>query len=305
MTPFAGSAIFTGTGEYAVPSLRSLSDIIAVSAVVTNTKDNPIAIAASDLGIQIFCPKEIQDIENDIQKLVPTVMIVGHYGQIIPKKILDIPSLGSLNIHPSLLPRHRGPAPVPNTILARDTITGTTIIRMDAKMDHGPILAQREVGLDGTEYADELLKKLWDISADLLHQTLPTYLQGKIEPRAQDETRATTHGFLHRDDGKIESAMTAEEAFRKHRAYRPWPGTWMSATRKGSIIRIKFIDMEIVDSLPPLGMKSGTFFWRAEQLRLCLASGVLHIKKLKVEGGREVTGEEFYHGYRDLVTVVK
>ena len=155
--------------------------------------------------------------------------MLADYGRLIPPAVLDLPRHGALNLHPSLLPRHRGAVPVPAAILAGDATTGVTLMRMDAGLDTGPILAQRSVDLDGTEVAPALEARLAALAADLLEETLPDWLAGTLQARPQPVEGATLTRPLRRADGWLDPARPAVELERQVRAYQPWPGSFVEA----------------------------------------------------------------------------
>jgi methionyl-tRNA formyltransferase len=236
------SIVFIGTPAFAVPSLyRLAADGHQISAVVTQPDKragrgrkptiSPVAIAATELQIPILKPVSLRDADavNSISELQPKAIATVAYGQILRRDVLDIPPLGVLNVHPSLLPRWRGPSPVPAAILAGDSVTGVTIMLMDTGMDTGPILSQTEHQIEDTDTAGSLLEKLAVVGADLLSQTLTTVLAGEIEPQPQDESAATTCSLLRKEDGVIDWSRSAERIWRQVRAYNPWPGAFTSS----------------------------------------------------------------------------
>jgi methionyl-tRNA formyltransferase len=171
-----------------------------------------------------------------LRELSPKVMVVVAYGQILRKAVLDIPLRGVLNVHPSLLPRWRGPSPIPAAILAGDAITGVSIMLMDAGMDSGPVLTQSRVPIGEQDTAGSLSQRLAEIGADLLAETLPRWLAGEIEPQTQVSSQATTCPLLRKEDGAIDWELSATDIWRCVRAYDPWPGAF--TTLDGDIFHI-------------------------------------------------------------------
>jgi methionyl-tRNA formyltransferase len=165
-----------------------------------------------------------------IAELEPEVGVLADFGRIVPPAVLDGVPRGILNVHPSLLPRHRGAAPVAGAILAGDTTTGVTIIRMDAGVDTGPIVASAAWSLRGDETAPELEQRAGERGAALLAAVLGPWLAGEIEPAAQDETSATLTRPFRREDGRLDPHASAVELERRVRALQPWPGTWLDTT---------------------------------------------------------------------------
>lgn len=234
--------VFLGTPAFAVPSLRRLvGDGYEISAVITQP-DRPagrgrasrppaLKAAALDLGLPVWQPPSLRDPEAvaRLRDLAPEVMVAAAYGQILRQEVLDIPPRGVVNVHPSLLPRWRGASPVPAAILAGDSYTGVTIILMDAGMDSGPILAQREIPIGPNDTAGSLTEALAEAGASLLSETLPRWLAGQIQPRPQDEATATTCPLLRKEDGALDWHLAAVELWRRVRAYNPWPGAFTYA----------------------------------------------------------------------------
>lgn len=217
-------------------------------------------------------PVAINDFKK-IKKLKPDLVVVASYGKIFPKEILKIPQYGCLNVHASLLPKYRGPSPVQTAILNGDKETGVTIFLMDEKIDQGPILAQREWEIANSKINyRELLKKLANLGAKLLVETLPKWIAGKIKPNPQDDLRASYTKLLKREDGKIDWTKPAQEIERQVRAFHPWPGAF--TFHKGK--RIKILEADISKN------------------------NKLVIKKLQPEGKKPMTAEEFKRGHRDF-----
>jgi methionyl-tRNA formyltransferase len=191
----------------------------------------PVKKAAVELGLEVWQPEKIRDsvVVERLRSLNPDVMVVVAYGQIIPRSILEIPRLGIVNVHASLLPRHRGAAPVAHAILAGDEETGVTIMRMDEQLDHGPILKVRSTPIDDREDAVALTARLAEMGAELLVETL----EG-LEDRAavdQDHAAATVAPRLRKEDGDLEWASGAREIDRRVRALQPWPGVTVPTSR--------------------------------------------------------------------------
>jgi methionyl-tRNA formyltransferase len=194
----------------------------------------PVKVAALKLGLEVFQPERIRDPETveRLRPLQPDLLVVVAYGQIIPRSVLGIPKLGAVNVHASLLPRHRGAAPVAGAILAGDSETGVTIMRMDEQLDHGPILAMRSVEIGTHEDAVALTSRLAVLGAELLVETL-----GHLEERKaveQNHGAATVARRLSREDGELEWDMAALEIDRHVRALQPWPGVTLP-TKNGRV----------------------------------------------------------------------
>jgi methionyl-tRNA formyltransferase len=170
------------------------------------------------------------DAVGQVAELRPELLVLADYGQIVPSAMLDLPAYGALNLHPSLLPLHRGATPIPAAILAGDAETGVTLMRMDAGLDSGPVVAQWRAALSGHETAPDLEAALADLGARLLVATLPNWLAGEIQPEVQDERAATMTKPLRRADGRLDPSKTAAQLERQVRAYQPWPGSFLETT---------------------------------------------------------------------------
>jgi SsrA-binding protein len=191
----------------------------------------PVKLAAQQLGLEVYQPERIRAPESveRLKRLSPDVLVVVAYGQIIPPSVLSIPKLGAVNVHGSLLPRHRGAAPVAHAILAGDRETGVTIMRMDEQLDHGPTLATRKTVIDPAEDAVKLTARLAEIGAELLVGTLARI--ESIKAVEQDHSRATLAPRLRREDGELEWEIGALELDRRVRALQPWPGVTLPTYR--------------------------------------------------------------------------
>jgi methionyl-tRNA formyltransferase len=236
--------VFAGTAAFAVPSLKALVDAGHDIQLVITQPDKPghrlkmtppaVKLAARELSLDVDQPARIRDPEaaERIQQLQPDLLVVVAYGQIIPRSVLEIPKLGAINVHASLLPRHRGAAPVAAAILAGDSETGVTIMRMDEQLDHGPILAMRSTRIGPHEDAVALTSRLAVLGAGLLVETLEHLEEsGAVE---QDHAAATVARRLSREDGELEWEIGAPEIDRRVRALQPWPGVTLP-TKKGRV----------------------------------------------------------------------
>lgn len=231
--------VFMGTPSFAVPSLRLLADQgYRIAAIYTQPdrpagrgrrpKPPPVKLAAQELGLPVRQPPTLRDPEAlaELASLRPQVIVVVAYGQLLRQEVLDIPPRGVLNIHPSLLPRHRGTSPIPTAILAADDRTGVTVMLMDPGMDSGPILAQRSLSIEPSDTTASLTDKLSRLAADLLAETLPRWLNGDIQPQPQDDSQATKAPLLRKEHGAIDWSLPAVHIWRQVRAYNPWPGAF-------------------------------------------------------------------------------
>lgn len=203
---------------------------------------SPVERTAVEYGIPVITPEHLD--RGTVQLIKATqadAYIVAAYGKLIPSDLLKAPRLGVINLHPSLLPRHRGPSPVSTTILEGDEFTGVSIMLLDEGMDTGPILAQSDpVPVTDCIRADELTETLFEIGADMLPDVLEQMSNGKIMPVPQDAERATVTKLIKKSDGKIDWTLPADKIARMNRAYHPWPGTFTFWNE----VNLKIIDIE-------------------------------------------------------------
>ena len=305
MTPAAGvPTIFFGSGSFAVPILEALlaapeTDIVAVvsapdrpvgrKAAVTPV---PVAARARELGLTLLQPERIREpsAAAALAALRPALGVLADYGQIVPSSVLDLPPSGILNVHPSLLPSHRGASPIPAAILAGERETGVTLIRMDAGLDTGPIVAATRWPLTGDETAPELEARAAAAGAALVAATLGPWLRGEIAAREQPAEGVTLTRPLRREDGRLDPSRTAEELERQVRAFQPWPGTFVE-TEAGRI-KVLRAAVEPANGGPAV---PGTF-GPGPGLRLRTADGDLVLLEVQPAGGRPMTGEELVLG---------
>ena len=224
-----------------MPSLRALHEAGHDIVLVITQPDrpghrmkvtpSPVKVAAQELGLPMLQPEKIRDpaVIAQLRELKPDLMVVVAYGQIIPRDVLTIPAKGVVNVHASLLPRHRGAAPIARAILAGDDETGVTIMKMDEQLDHGPVLAARRTAIGSREDAVGLTKRLAEMGAKLLVETL-----GRLDDIAaveQDHALATLAPRLRKEDGELEVGMDAHDMDRRVRALQPWPGATLATAR--------------------------------------------------------------------------
>jgi methionyl-tRNA formyltransferase len=230
------------------------------------------------------------------------LVIVAAYGNLIPKEILDTLPNKFVNIHPSLLPKYRGPSPIANTILNDDKKTGVTIMLMDEKMDHGPLISQREFRISNFEFkngrgkptSEELQKILAELGAELLTETIADYLSGKIKPREQDHKEATYTKLLKREDGRIDWKKPAEYIERQQRAFTPWPGIYTYFNGK----RLKILSLEIQKNT---SAKSGEVIKRNSVFAVQTRKNLIVPRQVQIEGGVVQTAEEFLRGHPQIL----
>ena len=233
-----GRLAFIGTGAFGVPLLERLPDLADDLLVISqpdrpagrgmHDRPSPVSAWARGAGLRVETPRRLRSEEGRalLRDWAPDGLLLVAYGQLVPDDLLQVGSRQPLNVHPSLLPRHRGAAPVASTILAGDTVGGVTLMVMEARLDAGPIVAQWSVPLTGRETTPELEARLARLASDAVPAELETWAAGVIAPRPQDEARATLIRPFVRDDGLIDWRRSAIELDRQVRALQPWPGAW-------------------------------------------------------------------------------
>ncbi len=303
--------VFFGSGGFALPILDALlaaPDLELVGVVSAPDRPvgrrhelspTPVVARALALGLPVLRPTRIraESALAELAALRPTLGVLADYGRIVPQAILDLPAHGILNIHPSLLPRHRGATPIPGTILAGDASGGVTVIRMDAGLDTGPIVASESWPLDGTETAPELEARAAEAGARLLARSLPGWLDGSLGTRPQGEAGATLTRPLRRDDGRLDPGRPTEELARQVRAYQGWPGSFIE-TGAGRLT-VWQAKAEVVGR----GGAPGRPIDPSARLReheglpaLATSDGLLVLEEVQPAGGRRMTGQAFLRG---------
>ncbi len=301
--------IFIGTPEFAAIILEKLikSGYFPIAVVTGPDKPSgrkqilvpsPVKVLAEKNKIPIFQPEKIINLKSEIKNLDPDLIILAAYGQIIPKDILDIPRYGALNIHPSLLPKYRGPSPIQTTILNGDSKTGVTIILMDEKIDHGPILGQKKIIINKIDSV-ELTKILAELGGDLLIEILPKYLKGEIKPKPQNHSQATYTKFIKKEDGRINWQKSAEEIERMIRAYYPWPSVFTKI--KNKILKIFKVKILKINHKKEPGT---VFLTEKKELAVACGQDALVLEEVQFEGKKRITAQEFINGYPWIINFI-
>jgi methionyl-tRNA formyltransferase len=304
--------VFFGSGAFGVEPLLRLAglDEVELVGVVTapprpagrKREPRPTAVdsAARQLGVQnVLRPERLRDPEavSSVLGVDPTLAVLADYGLIVPPPILGLRH-GALNLHPSLLPRHRGASPIAAAILAGDRETGVTLFRMDAGLDSGPIVATARLALDGTEVAPELEAALAEVAADLVAEALPAWLRGELSPTNQDDTQATMTRPLRRADGRLDPEKAAIDLERQVRAYQPWPGSFLD-TPAGRLVVWR---ADVVRGDPNgAAVPPGRLVGHERGLALTTATDRLVLLEVQPAGGRRMTGQEFVRGRPSIV----
>ena len=304
--------IFIGTPDFSVPTLEALiaDERFNIAAVITAPDapigrkqiltPPPVKVVAKKYDLQILQPTNIKSLPlahwERGRGVRADVIIVIAYGQIIPPDILAMPKYGCLNLHASLLPKHRGASPIQSAIAAGDKTSGVTLMKMDSGLDTGPIIAQTKLNIATDETGESLHDKLARLSAKTLLQYLPGYLTGKLTPQPQAENQATYAPKLTRQSGRIDWRKPAEEIERLVRAYYPWPGTWTKWQEK--ILKIIEVDKNILKINKD---KVGQIFLHNGRPAIQCGHSSLIINRLQLAGKQVVTGQEFISGYEQKI----
>lgn len=305
--------LFFGSGSFALPMLERLADpaLVALVAVVTaaprpagrhrELRATPVGEAAGLRGIPVLAPATLRDeaAVAELRDLAPELIVLADYGRLIPPVVLGLPRLGALNLHPSLLPRHRGAAPIPAAILAADQRTGVTLMLMDEGLDSGPIVAQRPVALDGAETTPELETFLAQVAAELLTVSLPAWLAGELEPRPQGEEGASLTRPLHRADGRLDASRPAHELERQVRAYQPWPGSWIEWHGERLVVwHASVVELPEVGPGAARSPDPGAIVAMAGAPVLVTADAGLRLDEVQPAGRRRMEGSAYLRGRR-------
>jgi methionyl-tRNA formyltransferase len=300
--------VFMGTADLACASLTALlhwpgCQVIAVVSQPDKPKGRdlqlvptPVKLVAQAAGIPVLQPAKarLPEFLEQLRQLAPDLIVVAAYGQILPQALLDIPRLGCLNVHTSLLPRHRGAAPIQWAIAEGDAVTGVTIMKMDAGLDTGPTLATVETTIQPEDTGQSLHDRLANLGGELLVKTIPDYAAGRIVPRPQPAEGGTYARKVTKDDGRIDWSLPATTIWNRIRAFTPWPGAFTRLPAGEESVLLK-----IFRTTP--GQTSGTpgVILSADEQGIVVACGAgsLRIGELQREGGRRLAVGEFLRGF--------
>jgi methionyl-tRNA formyltransferase len=305
--------VFCGTPQFAVPTLKHLiaQPDFEIAAVITQpdrprgrgqeVSFSPVKEIATAAGIPVHQPEKIRapDVQEFLQRLAPEAIVIIAYGQIIPARLLPIPKLGWINLHASLLPKYRGAAPINWAIVNGETKTGVTSMRIDAGMDTGEMLLQKEIEIGATETAPELATRMSEIGAPLMVETLRGLASGTLVPRAQDNALASMAPMLKKEDGRIDWSRPAEEIFNRIRGFAPWPGAYTSFRGQTCHIWAEPASKELSEqharSGKP-GVPGSLLVSKREVTIVCGGTTYLRLERVKQEGRKQVSAAEFVNG---------
>ena len=300
--------VFCGTPAFAVPTLKlALRAGYDVRLVLTQPDRPvgrtqvltapPVKITAMEAGIPVLQPEKIRkndELRGELEAIRPDVILVVAYGRIIPKWMLDLPRLGNLNLHASLLPRYRGAAPIQWAIANGEPATGATTMRLDEGLDTGDILLQREMPLAPSMTSEDVFPLLAEMGADLMMETLRELDAGQLAPRPQDHARATLAPILTREDGRIDFSRPAMTVYNRWRGFQPWPGAWtMLGGKKLAIHRMLPTELRGTRAHQPgaVAVEQGTLF------AACGDGTWIELVEVQPEGKRRMSAGEFLRGH--------
>lgn len=299
--------VFFGTAELACASLKSLrtgSDFQIVAVVTQPDKPkgrdlkvqpSPVKMVAQEFQLPLLQPLKARDpaFIEEVRALQPDLFVVAAYGQILSQTLLDIPKYGALNVHTSLLPRHRGAAPIQWAILSADEETGVTIMKMDAGLDTGPIVAQERTPILSQDNSQTLHDRLASMGADLLVRTIPAFLSGEVQPQPQPAEGSSYARKISKEDGLLDWKQPAAVLWNKVRAFTPWPGAFTFQTSHSQQRLLKIWAAAPVESSGTPGQ-----VLQADKTGIVVACGcgALRIETLQREGGKRVSAAQFLAG---------
>lgn len=300
--------VFCGTPQFAVPSLRALLESGFDVSLVVSQPDRPsgrgmqvvptpVKQVAVERGIEVTQPEKIKnnsEFRAQLEKVSPDAIVVVAYGRIIPEWMIKLPLLGNINAHASLLPKYRGAAPIQWAIAMGETVTGVTMIRIDAGLDTGDMFLRREVPIAGDDTAVTLAPKLAQVGADLLVETLRGLEAGTLKPVPQDGSKATLAPILVKEDGQINFQRTASTIWNRLRGFQPWPGAYTT-------FRGKQLNVTSARPLPSGSAILDPGAVRSDCGQLFVGCGqltTLEILEVQPEGKKRMSAKDFVNGHR-------
>jgi methionyl-tRNA formyltransferase len=296
------TVVFMGSPDFSLPTLRSLANAYDMAGVITQPdrasgrgrepKAPPVKTLALELGIPVMQPEKLRQpgAMEQLRAWNPELIVVAAFGQILRKDVLDLPRHGCINVHASLLPRWRGAAPINAAILHGDEETGVTIMQMDVGLDTGPMLSRRSIRLTRDDTAGSVFEKLSHLGADLLMETLPDYLSGKLTPTPQPEEGVTYAPMIKKEQGRLDFTRDANELERLIRAFNPWPGAFMDFN--GTLLKVHRARVEAGQAA------AGQRLVVQEQPAVGAGSGILVLEEVQPAGKKPMSGKAFLAGAR-------
>jgi methionyl-tRNA formyltransferase len=297
-------AVFMGTPEFAVPCLSALSEVADVVLVVTqpdkpqgrglSLTPPPVKLRAADLGLPVFQPDKARDgrLRDALREARAELALVVAYGKILPRDVLDAPRLGCVNVHASLLPRHRGAAPIQWAIVEGDAETGVCLMQMDEGMDTGAVLERRVVPIEPSETGGELFARLSTLSAELVREAIPRFVAGELTPVPQASEGVTHARMIRKEDAAIDFAVSAQAVHDRVRGFQPWPSAYTALGGE----RIKVHRTHVVQRSGQHGLPGSVIAAGPDGIAVACAAGVVAIDELQLEGKKRVTAAQFCAG---------
>jgi methionyl-tRNA formyltransferase len=306
--------VFCGTPQFAVPTLQALINADAgfrVRLVVTQpdrpsgrgmeVAAPPVKQLAQRLGLEVTQPEKIKnnlEFRARLEEIRPEAIVVVGYGRIIPQWMIDLPPLGNINLHGSLLPKYRGAAPVQWAIASGETVTGVSTMRIDAGLDTGDILLQREMPIAPEDMAETLAPRLAEMGVPLMVETLAGLKAGTITPRKQDNAQATLAPILKKEDGLIDFRRSAREIWNRLRGFQPWPGAHTTFRGKNlNVWAAKLVEESGVGSQGSAVAPGELSVDKDRLFVVCGARTVLELLTVQPEGKKRMAARDFIHGY--------
>ena len=298
------SLVFCGTPRFAVPTLEALVHAgFPVRLVVTQPDkprgrglvltSSPVKQSALSLNLPITQPESIKnnaDFRSQLASINPDAIIVVGYGRIIPQWMINLPRLGNINLHASLLPKYRGAAPIQWAIAHGETMTGVTTMRIDAGLDTGDILLQKEMSIGANDTAETLAPALAASGSELIVETLRCLQADKIEGRPQNNAHTTTAPILKKDDGRIDFRLSAQKIRNRMRGFQPWPGVFTSFRGKNLHIWNAMLSQRLLGA--------GELLAEGDHLFVGCGEDALEVLEVQLEGKKRMSASDFIHGYR-------
>ena len=299
--------VFCGTPAFALPSLKHLiaQPDFQIEGVVTQpdrprgrgqkASSSPVKDTALDAGIAVYQPEKIksESAYDYFQRVAPDVVVIIAYGQIVSRQLIEIPRLGWVNLHASLLPKYRGAAPINWAIVNGETHTGVTTMQLDAGLDTGPTLMRRELDIGPDETAPELAARIAETGAPLMADTLRKLERREIVPVLQDSSQATFAPRLQREDGQINWSLAARQIYNRIRGLHPWPGAFTSFRGENCHIGGRAVEWENVIGPPGTLIAKG-----GDLVVVCGEQTTLQLEFVKLEGRKQIAAREFMNGAR-------
>jgi methionyl-tRNA formyltransferase len=300
--------LFCGTPDFAVPTVeRLIAEKFAIDLVVTNPdersgrgyemKPPPVKQAALCAGLEIYQPAKLKEpaTVEFLSRYRPNAIVVVAYGHILPQWLIDLPRLGCINLHASLLPKYRGAAPIQWSLIRGETVTGVTTMRIDAGLDTGDILLKREVQIQDEDTSETLSERLSRLGADLMIETLRRLERGDLEAQPQDHTQATLAPILKKEDGRIDWNLAALEIWNRIRGLRPWPGAYTSF--RGKNLHLWAASRPTVKTT--MQLDPGTLIADRGRLRVACGQGtLLDLVEVQLEGRKRMPIRDFLNGVK-------